>query len=252
MFPNFYDTSNIDQQPSNRDHYIFPITNFDPSNCFEFNSTSITYTLAGDSTLGSTSSHEITNASSTSEVSSFESSKILSHSPTSKSLNPPADFDNKTDESSSQTTGQTKVLKQVGAKKGKRPGRRADFDRPKKPDKSYIKLIEEAIAVDSFNVSLNFREFVQAHPGKRATLNEIYAYLKQHYTEFFTAKYDGWKNSIRHNLSLNQCFLKLDKTAGNTKAGKGWVSEIRRRILSVVALVYIFTFKRFISVIIGP
>jgi len=62
-----------------------------------------------------------------------------------------------------------------------------------KPPHSYIALIATAI--------LN-------SPGKRLTLTEINEYLVQHYA-FFRGPYQGWKNSVRHNLSFNKCFVKI-------------------------------------------
>ena len=67
--------------------------------------------------------------------------------------------------------------------------------RQEKPPYSYIALIVMAI---------------QSTPSKRCTLSEIYSFL-QHKFNFFRGSYQGWKNSVRHNLSLNECFIKLPK-----------------------------------------
>ncbi|VDP01305.1 unnamed protein product [Heligmosomoides polygyrus] len=48
---------------------------------------------------------------------------------------------------------------------------------------------------------------------------EIYTFLQEHF-DFFRGEYVGWRNSIRHNLSLNDCFVKLPKEAGERYVGR--------------------------------
>lgn len=64
-----------------------------------------------------------------------------------------------------------------------------------KPPLSYIALISTAIL---------------SSPRKKLTLTEINKYLVDNY-EFFRGSYQGWKNSVRHNLSFNKCFVKILK-----------------------------------------
>uniref|UniRef100_A0A0K2URM0 Forkhead box F1 [Falco cherrug] n=1 Tax=Lepeophtheirus salmonis TaxID=72036 RepID=A0A0K2URM0_LEPSM len=78
--------------------------------------------------------------------------------------------------------------------------------RPEKPPYSYIALIVMAI---------------QSVPSKKLTLNEIYRYLQSKFP-FFRGQYQGWKNSVRHNLSLNECFIKLPKALGRPGKGHYW------------------------------
>lgn len=78
-----------------------------------------------------------------------------------------------------------------------------------KPPYSYIALIMMAI---------------QAQPPKRATLNEIYGFLQERFP-FFRGSYTGWKNSVRHNLSLNECFIKLPKGLGRPGKGHYWTID---------------------------
>lgn len=81
--------------------------------------------------------------------------------------------------------------------------------RQEKPPYSYIALIVMAI---------------QASPNKRCTLSEIYQFLQQRFP-FFRGAYQGWKNSVRHNLSLNECFIKLPKGLGRPGKGHYWTVD---------------------------
>ncbi|KAL7648040.1 UNVERIFIED_CONTAM: hypothetical protein RMT77_001657 [Armadillidium vulgare] len=70
-----------------------------------------------------------------------------------------------------------------------------------KPQHSYIGLIAMAIL---------------SSPEKKLVLSDIYAYILENYA-YFRSRGPGWRNSIRHNLSLNDCFVK----AGRSANGKG-------------------------------
>lgn len=40
---------------------------------------------------------------------------------------------------------------------------------------------------------------------------------------------DGWKNSVRHNLSLNKCFEKVEnKMSGSSRKGCLWALNVAR------------------------
>lgn len=52
---------------------------------------------------------------------------------------------------------------------------------------------------------------IEDSPVKALPVKEVYAWILDRFPYFRNAP-TGWKNSVRHNLSLNKCFRKVEKT----------------------------------------
>eukprot|EP00731_Ephydatia_muelleri_P020486 Em0013g213a len=75
-----------------------------------------------------------------------------------------------------------------------------------------------------FSYSALIAMAITSSPKKMMSLPEIYSHISAHFP-YYSRDDKKWKNSVRHNLSLNKCFKKIPREEGFHGKGNYWMID---------------------------
>ncbi|XP_050675969.1 forkhead box protein J3-like [Leptidea sinapis] len=84
----------------------------------------------------------------------------------------------------------------------------------------------------AYSYASMIRLAISSSPNGKMTLNEIYNYICNAFPYYKEAG-KGWMNSIRHNLSLNKCFMKVARSKDDPGKGSYWAMDSSYKMAEV-------------------
>ncbi|XP_060803249.1 forkhead box protein J2 [Amyelois transitella] len=87
-------------------------------------------------------------------------------------------------------------------------------------------------AKPAYSYASMIRLAINSAPNGKMTLNEIYNYICNAFPYYKEAG-KGWMNSIRHNLSLNKCFMKVARSKDDPGKGSYWAMDTSYKMAEV-------------------